>query len=98
MSDNLKSAYLNPQSNAAAALNLSAPDLTRHPPRSPRVRLIRHQGVDVTEERILMLGQQKDERLGRVRGGVHGLICIPRENARSAKKSAQSLIRIWNKL
>jgi hypothetical protein len=39
MADNLKSAYLNPQSTAVAAVNLSAPDLTRHPPRSPRVRL-----------------------------------------------------------
>ncbi len=33
------SSYLNPTPTAAGALNLSAPDLTRHPPRSPRVRL-----------------------------------------------------------
>ncbi|HTL68253.1 MAG TPA: DUF5069 domain-containing protein [Lacunisphaera sp.] len=38
MSD-LKNAYASPSANAAGALNLSAPDLTRHPPRSPRVRL-----------------------------------------------------------
>lgn len=39
MSDSLKSAYLNPSANAAGAVSYRAPDLTRHPPRSPRVRL-----------------------------------------------------------
>ena len=35
----LRSKYLNPTTGAAGAVNLSAPDLTRHPPRSPRTRL-----------------------------------------------------------
>ncbi|MGC4072028.1 MAG: DUF5069 domain-containing protein [Nibricoccus sp.] len=39
MSDSAKSSYLSPTANTAGAINLSAPDLTRHPPRSPRTRL-----------------------------------------------------------
>ncbi len=39
MSDSLKNAYLNPTAPASGAVNYRAPDLTRHPPRSPRVRL-----------------------------------------------------------
>jgi len=39
MSDTLKSSYVNPAANATGAVNFSAPDLTRHPPRSPRTRL-----------------------------------------------------------
>lgn len=35
----LQTAYTDPSSAASGAVNLSAPDLTRHPPRSPRTRL-----------------------------------------------------------
>jgi hypothetical protein len=35
----LESAYKNPAGAVAAAINFNAPDLTRHPPRSPRTRL-----------------------------------------------------------
>lgn len=35
----LQSSYAQPTGNAAGAINLGAPDLTRHPPRSPRTRL-----------------------------------------------------------
>jgi hypothetical protein len=35
----LQSAYTNPAAPAAGAVNYNAPDLTRHPPRSPRTRL-----------------------------------------------------------
>jgi hypothetical protein len=35
----LKNNYINPSASPAGAVNLSAPDLTRHPPRSPRSRL-----------------------------------------------------------
>ncbi|HEY3757701.1 MAG TPA: DUF5069 domain-containing protein [Opitutaceae bacterium] len=35
----LQSAYTSPTAAAPAAVNLSAPDLTRHPPRSPRTKL-----------------------------------------------------------
>jgi hypothetical protein len=35
----LKNNYTNPTPAAAGSVNLSAPDLTRHPPRSPRTRL-----------------------------------------------------------
>jgi hypothetical protein len=38
MSD-LKSNYQNPSVPKGSSVNYSAPDLTRHPPRSPRVRL-----------------------------------------------------------
>jgi hypothetical protein len=38
MSDSLKSAYQNPTA-AGGAINLSTPDLTKFPPRSPRTRL-----------------------------------------------------------
>ncbi|HEX7632014.1 MAG TPA: DUF5069 domain-containing protein, partial [Lacunisphaera sp.] len=38
MSD-LKSNYLNPSAAKGGSVNYSAPDLTRHPPRSPRTRL-----------------------------------------------------------
>lgn len=38
MSD-LKANYLNPTAVKAGSVNYSAPDLTRHPPRSPRTRL-----------------------------------------------------------
>jgi len=36
---NLRSSYTKPTGTAAGGLNYSAPDLTRHPPRSPRTRL-----------------------------------------------------------
>ena len=39
MSDSLQSAYINPSAPKERAINYSAPDLTRHPPRSPRTRL-----------------------------------------------------------
>ena len=39
MAKKLSKAYLNPKGAAAGAVNYSAPDLTRHPPRSPRTRL-----------------------------------------------------------
>jgi hypothetical protein len=39
MSDALKTAYTAPAAAAAGGINYSAPDLTRHPPRSPRTRL-----------------------------------------------------------
>jgi hypothetical protein len=39
MSASIESAYLNPAGVAAGAVNYRAPDLTRHPPRSPRTRL-----------------------------------------------------------
>jgi hypothetical protein len=35
----LQSAYLNPTANSGGGVNYSSPDLTRHPPRSPRTRL-----------------------------------------------------------
>ncbi len=35
----LHTAYLNPNTTATGAVNYSAPDLTRHPPRSPYTRL-----------------------------------------------------------
>ena len=38
MARSLKSAYTNPAAAASGAVNFSAPDLTRHPPRSPRTR------------------------------------------------------------
>jgi hypothetical protein len=38
MSD-LKNNYLNPSAPKSGSVNYSAPDLTRHPPRSPRIRL-----------------------------------------------------------
>ncbi len=39
MSSSLQSSYTAPAAAAAGAVNYSAPDLTRHPPRSPRTRL-----------------------------------------------------------
>jgi len=39
MSDSLNAAYTSPAAAAAGAVNFNAPDLTRHPPRSPRTRL-----------------------------------------------------------
>lgn len=39
MSSSLQSAYTNPAATATGAVNYQAPDLTRHPPRSPRTRL-----------------------------------------------------------
>ena len=39
MSNSLQSAYTSPAASNASAVNFSAPDLTRHPPRSPRTRL-----------------------------------------------------------
>ena len=39
MSNKLKSAYKDPTGASKTAVNYSAPDLTRHPPRSPRTRL-----------------------------------------------------------
>ena len=35
----LQSSYTQPTAAAAGSINLGAPDLTRHPPRSPRTRL-----------------------------------------------------------
>ena len=39
MSSSLESAYTQPTATSAVAVNFNAPDLTRHPPRSPRTRL-----------------------------------------------------------
>ena len=39
MSSSLTSSYLNPNAPAVGAVNYRAPDLTRHPPRSPRAQL-----------------------------------------------------------
>jgi hypothetical protein len=39
MTKPLAAAYLQPALTAPGAVNFSAPDLTRHPPRSPRTRL-----------------------------------------------------------
>jgi len=39
MAKKLSDSYLKPAQPVAAAVNYSAPDLTRHPPRSPRTRL-----------------------------------------------------------
>jgi hypothetical protein len=39
MSSTLERAYTNPSATAASAVHFDAPDLTRHPPRSPRARL-----------------------------------------------------------
>lgn len=39
MSSSLETSYTAPSAPAAGALNYQAPDLTRHPPRSPRTRL-----------------------------------------------------------
>src|ERR1700722_6747612 len=39
MSSSLSQSYKNPPAPCPGALDYSAPDLTRHPPRSPRTRL-----------------------------------------------------------
>lgn len=39
MSSSINAAYLNPSHAAAGAVDFHAPDLMRHPPRSPRTRL-----------------------------------------------------------
>jgi hypothetical protein len=39
MPKSLKKSYAKPSAAPAGSVNLSAPDLTRHPPRSPRTRL-----------------------------------------------------------
>lgn len=39
MSESIKTAYTQPDATATGAINLNTPDLTRHPPRSPRTRL-----------------------------------------------------------
>ena len=39
MSDSLKTSYTSPAAPKGGAIDYSAPDLTRHPPRSPRTRL-----------------------------------------------------------
>ncbi|MDB6113186.1 MAG: hypothetical protein JWQ62_131 [Lacunisphaera sp.] len=39
MSNSLETAYQNPSATPGTGVNYSAPDLTRHPPRSPRTRL-----------------------------------------------------------
>jgi len=39
MAKKLSNSYLNPSKSAPGGVNYSAPDLTRHPPRSPRTRL-----------------------------------------------------------
>ena len=39
MSSSIESSYTNPGHPSPGAVDFSAPDLTRHPPRSPRTRL-----------------------------------------------------------
>lgn len=39
MASTLQNAYTSPSAASGGAVNLSTPDLTRHPPRSPRTRL-----------------------------------------------------------
>lgn len=39
MSESIKIAYTQPDATATGTINLNTPDLTRHPPRSPRTRL-----------------------------------------------------------
>ncbi|HVT73561.1 MAG TPA: DUF5069 domain-containing protein [Lacunisphaera sp.] len=58
----LKNAYLNPTGAQGAAVNLSAPDLTRHPPRSPRVRLggFAHLPRLIDKARAVVAGKQGD--------------------------------------
>lgn len=60
--DTLKSAYLNPSANASGAVDLSAPDLTRHPPRSPRVRLggYAHLPRMIDKARASLIGKNGD--------------------------------------
>jgi uncharacterized protein DUF5069 len=62
MSNTLEAAYKNPSDASAGALNLSAPDLTRHPPRSPRTRLggFAHLPRLIDKARAVAAGTQGD--------------------------------------
>jgi hypothetical protein len=61
MPDTLEAAYKNPTA-AKAGVNLSAPDLTRHPPRSPRARLggFAHLPRLIDKARAVAAGTQGD--------------------------------------
>ena len=58
----LNSSYTAPTGAAAGAVNLSAPDLTRHPPRSPRTRLggYVHLPRLIDKARAVVAGKQGD--------------------------------------
>ncbi|HVZ65696.1 MAG TPA: DUF5069 domain-containing protein [Lacunisphaera sp.] len=58
----LKNAYINPTGAQGGAVNLFAPDLTRHPPRSPRVRLggFAHLPRLIDKARAVVAGKQGD--------------------------------------
>jgi hypothetical protein len=62
MANSLQSAYQQPSPAAAGALNLSAPNLTRHPPRSPRTRLggFAHFPRLIDKARAVAAGVDKD--------------------------------------
>jgi len=62
MSDSLKTAYTAPAGTAGGAINLFAPDLTRHPPRSPRTRLggFVHLPRLIDKARAVVAGKQGD--------------------------------------
>ena len=62
MSDSLKTAYTAPAGTANGAINLFAPDLTRHPPRSPRTRLggFVHLPRLIDKARAVVTGKQGD--------------------------------------
>jgi hypothetical protein len=62
MSTPLTAAYLAPQAPTAGAVNYSAPDLRRHPPRSPRTRLggFVHLPRLIDKARALAAGTQGD--------------------------------------
>lgn len=57
-----KAAYSQPPTLSAAAMNFNAPDLTRHPPRSPRSRLggYVHLPRLIDKARAFAAGQQGD--------------------------------------
>jgi Domain of unknown function (DUF5069) len=62
MSDSLQSAYKDPSSNASGSVNLSAPNLLKHPPRSPRSRLggFAHLPRLIDKARAVAAGTQGD--------------------------------------
>jgi hypothetical protein len=62
MSDTLASAYKNPTPANAGAVNLSAPNLAKHPPRSPRTRLggFAHFPRLIDKARAVAAGTQAD--------------------------------------
>jgi hypothetical protein len=62
MSSTLQDAYLAPNATAAGALNFNAPDLRRHPPRSPRTRLggFVHLSRLIDKARAFAAGKQGD--------------------------------------